>query len=124
MVDLVGFAGSALIIASLTMTTIGRLRIVGLVGAAVYVAYGFLLPAWPVVAMNTVTLSIHAFHLVRLGRPVAGSHRFPRPPGSHGLDLRRRGSPGEVRSARALMPRSILRSMTKLIGSTRRHISP
>lgn len=63
MVDLLGFAGSSLIVLSLTMKSIIRLRIVGIAGALVFVIYGLWIGALPVVATNTVTLSIH---LVRL----------------------------------------------------------
>ncbi len=63
MVDLLGFAGSGLIVLSLTMKSIVRLRIVGLAGAMIFVSYGLLLGAWPVVVTNIVTLSIHIFRL-------------------------------------------------------------
>lgn len=63
MIDLLGFAGSTLIVVSLTMKSIRRLRIVGSAGALVFVCYGIWLGAWPVVATNCVTLSIHLFRL-------------------------------------------------------------
>lgn len=63
MIDLVGIAGSALIVGSLMARSTCQLRVLGLVGAITYIAYGLLLGAWPVVATNTVTLSIHGFHL-------------------------------------------------------------
>lgn len=63
MVDLLGFAGSGLIVLSLTMKSIVRLRIVGLAGAMIFVSYGLLLGAWPVVVTNIITLSIHLFRL-------------------------------------------------------------
>lgn len=63
MIDLLGFAGSSLIVLSLTMKSIVRLRLVGIAGASVFIAYGLWLGAWPVVATNVVTLTVH---LVRL----------------------------------------------------------
>lgn len=63
MIDLLGFAGSGLIIFSLTMKSIVRLRLVGLAGAVVFVSYGLWLGAWPVVATNLATSTIN---LVRL----------------------------------------------------------
>jgi hypothetical protein len=66
MIEMLGFAGSALIVVSLTMKSIARLRLIGIVGALAFVGYGVLLGAWPVVATNSVTFSIHAVHLRRL----------------------------------------------------------
>lgn len=63
MIDLVGLAGSALVVGSLTVESLYRLRVMGLAGAAAYVAYGLLLGAWPVVATNLVTLGIHVVRL-------------------------------------------------------------
>lgn len=68
MVDLLGFAGSSLIVLSLTMKSIIRLRIVGIAGALVFVVYGLWIGALPVVATNTVTLSIHLVRLRSLFR--------------------------------------------------------
>lgn len=63
MIDLVGFTASTLIIGSVMTRSIGRLRGLAIVGAVAYIAYGILLPAWPVVVTNAVTLTIHLIHL-------------------------------------------------------------
>lgn len=43
---LIGYLGSALVVASLTMRSIMRLRIIGLAGGLTFVAYGYLIDAW------------------------------------------------------------------------------
>ncbi len=63
MVHLLGFAGSAFIIVSITMRSVFRLRVIGLIGAITFTAYGAILGAWPVVVTNLVTTSIHVVHL-------------------------------------------------------------
>ena len=63
MIDLVGFTASTLIIGSVMTRSIGRLRGLAIVGAVAYIAYGILLPAWPVVVPNAMTLTIHLIHL-------------------------------------------------------------
>lgn len=73
MVQLLGFAGSALIIASITMRSVLRLRVIGLIGAITFTAYGVVLDAWPVVVTNLVTTSIHLYHLQVLSRAEATS---------------------------------------------------
>lgn len=63
MFELVGYAGSILIIVSLAMKSVLRLRIVGLAGAAVFAAYGGLIGSVPVVATNLIILGVHAYFL-------------------------------------------------------------
>ena len=68
MIHLLGFAGSALIILSITMRSVVRLRVIGLVGAIAFTVYGVALGAWPVVVTNLVTTSIHVYHLQALSK--------------------------------------------------------
>ncbi len=56
---LIGYLGSALVVASLTMRSIMRLRIIGLAGGLTFVAYGYLIDAWPIVLTNVVIVAIH-----------------------------------------------------------------
>jgi hypothetical protein len=65
MIELLGYTASAVIILSLTMTSIVRLRIVGLAGAALFATYGALVGALPVVATNAVIFALHVFFLWR-----------------------------------------------------------
>ena len=59
----VGYLGSALVVTSLAMRSIVRLRIVGLAGALTFTVYGVLITAWPVVLTNAVILLIHSHFL-------------------------------------------------------------
>ncbi len=69
MIDLLGFAGSGLIIVSLTMTSMVRLRFVGLAGALLFVVYGLWIGALPVVATNLATSTIQITRLWALRQP-------------------------------------------------------
>jgi hypothetical protein len=64
--EIVGYVGSALIVASLSMKSILKLRLVGLAGAIVFLAYGILISAYPIVITNVVIIAIHLFFLRRL----------------------------------------------------------
>jgi hypothetical protein len=59
LVTVIGYVGSAFVVASLSMRSILRLRIIGLAGALTFVAYGYLIDAWPVVLTNVVIVVIH-----------------------------------------------------------------
>ncbi|TFG66856.1 MAG: hypothetical protein E4H28_00470, partial [Gemmatimonadales bacterium] len=61
---LIGYMGSALVVTSLAMQSILRLRIIGLAGAFVFTTYGVLISAWPVVLTNVVIVVIH-LHFLR-----------------------------------------------------------
>jgi hypothetical protein len=65
MVEVLGYVASAVIVLSLTMTSILRLRLIGLFGAALFAVYGYLVDAFPVVLTNLVILGLHVFFLWR-----------------------------------------------------------
>lgn len=68
-VDVVGYAGSALVVASLTMVSVVRLRALSLAGAVTFVVYGALIAAVPIVITNVVIAGINVWFLRReLGR--------------------------------------------------------
>jgi hypothetical protein len=64
--ELIGYLGSALVVASLSMKSILRLRIVGLAGAVVFCTYATLISAYPIVVTNLVIVGIHSHYLRQL----------------------------------------------------------
>jgi hypothetical protein len=65
-VEVVGYAASALIVVSLLMTSILKLRVIGLVGAVTFTIYGLLIDAFPIALANGAIVMIHVFHLARM----------------------------------------------------------
>jgi hypothetical protein len=61
---IVGYLGSALVVTSLSMRSILRLRLIGLAGAIAFTVYGVLIDAWPVVLTNGVIVIIQ-LHFLR-----------------------------------------------------------
>lgn len=66
--EIIGYAASALIVVSLAMTSHVRLRVVNLAGSVLFLVYGVLIAAWPIVATNAVIIAINTFFLVRVSR--------------------------------------------------------
>ena len=64
--EVVGYAASALIVVSLLMTSILRLRVIGLIGAITFTVYGLLIGAFPIALANGAIVFIHVFHLTRM----------------------------------------------------------
>jgi len=67
-VELFGYLASALIIISITQTSILRLRLLGLVGALAFLAYSLAIGAYPIAVVNVVAAGIHLWYLRRLLR--------------------------------------------------------
>jgi hypothetical protein len=65
MIEAVGYLGSALIVVSLLMTRILRLRVIGLMGSVAFLIYGLLIYSVPIVITNVVIIAINATFLWR-----------------------------------------------------------
>ncbi|MFP4636214.1 MAG: hypothetical protein ACLFRD_10150 [Nitriliruptoraceae bacterium] len=72
--ELIGYAASALIVVSLLMASVVKLRVVNLIGALVFTAYGLLVGAFPVALANAAIIVIDVYHLVRLARQRAAGY--------------------------------------------------
>jgi len=68
MVELVGYLGSALVVTSLLMTRILRLRVIGLMGSTTFLIYGILIGSVPIIITNGVIMIINATFLWRATR--------------------------------------------------------
>lgn len=64
--ELLGYLASGLVVLSLVMSSVLRLRIIGVIGASVFATYGLLIGAIPVLLTNGAIVGVHAFHLRRL----------------------------------------------------------
>ncbi|MBD3221305.1 hypothetical protein GF314_08670 [bacterium] len=67
-VELLGYLASALIVISLMMARLLWLRVVNLVGALAFTAYGVMIDAWPVVATNGIITVVNIVYLWRMTR--------------------------------------------------------
>ena len=85
-VELIGYAGSVLVLLSLTMTSAKKLRWLSLCGSTVFAFYSLLIASYPTMAVNCAIVAINAWFLVSMGRhkerlellPVSLSSRYLR----------------------------------------------
>lgn len=75
-VELVGYLASVLIVVSLLMSSLRRLRVINLIGAAVFTAYGVLIGSIPVVLTNGAIVLIDVYYLARMARDRAQGDYF------------------------------------------------
>jgi len=64
--ELIGYVASALVIVSLVMTSVLRLRLISLVGAIVWLIYGLMLGQPPIYATNGIIIVINIYYLFQM----------------------------------------------------------
>ncbi len=74
--EVIGYLASALIVAGLVMTSVLRLRLLGLAGAILFCAYALLIDAIPVLVTNGAVVFVHLYHLQRILRDRARDEYF------------------------------------------------
>ena len=66
LVEWLGYGASALVLISLSMSSIAKLRWFNLLGATAFAVYGYMIGAWPVTLMNTAIAGVNIYYLVQL----------------------------------------------------------
>lgn len=66
--ELFGYCGTALILLSMMMTSVVRLRVLNIIGSLISLMYAAISRAWPVVLLNFGLIMINTVQLVRLSR--------------------------------------------------------
>jgi hypothetical protein len=75
-VDLIGYLASGLIVVSLLMASVLKLRVINLVGAVVFTAYGVLIASVPVILANGAIVLIDIYYLVVVLRERSADRYF------------------------------------------------
>lgn len=65
-IELLGYLGSVLIAVSLTMKSMVKLRWINLFGAATFAFYGYVIGAYPVLALNGFIALVDVFYIVQM----------------------------------------------------------
>ena len=63
--EIFGYIGTALVIISMMMTSITKLRIFNITGSIISTIYSVIYNTWPIVVMNSCLIIINTFHLIR-----------------------------------------------------------
>lgn len=64
--EVFGWIGTAIVLSSMLMTNINKLRIVNITGSVVSAAYAALCNTWPVVFLNVGMIIINVAQLIRV----------------------------------------------------------
>ena len=66
LIELIGYLGSALVVVSMLMASVVKLRVVNTVGSAIFMGYALVIGSYPTAVMNFFLIAINVYHLVRL----------------------------------------------------------
>lgn len=74
--ELVGYLGSVLVLISMLMTSVVRLRVINLIGSAVFTAYAILIRSYPTAFLNGCLVGVNIYQLLRLRRAAGKSYEI------------------------------------------------
>lgn len=63
--EIFGYIGTILVVISMMMPTMFKLRIVNITGAIISTIYSFIIVAYPIAVMNICLIIIHIYHLLK-----------------------------------------------------------
>ncbi len=66
LIEILGYIGSALVVVSMLMSSVVRLRVVNTVGSVVSTVYGLIIGSFPLVLMNVSLIIINIYNLWKL----------------------------------------------------------
>lgn len=69
-IELIGYLGSVLIVVSMLMTSVVRLRIINTIGSSIFTAYALMIHSYPTAAMNGCLVLINLYNIFRLYKNV------------------------------------------------------
>lgn len=65
-VEIIGYIGSALVLISMLMTSVVRLRIINLIGSVIFAGYALIIQSYPTALMNICLAGINVYYLIRI----------------------------------------------------------
>lgn len=66
--ELVGYFASLLVLVSLLMTSVVKLRVINMIGSFIFAVYAVLIHSYPTAVMNFCLVGVNIFYLVRMAR--------------------------------------------------------
>ncbi len=66
MIDMIGYLGSALVVASMLMSSVVKLRVNNAIGNGIFAAYALMIHSYPTALMNGFPIGINVYNLLKL----------------------------------------------------------
>ena len=68
MIELFGYLGSLLVVVSMLMTSVVKLRVINMIGSIIFAIYALIIKSYPTALMNFFLVGINIYHLIHLNR--------------------------------------------------------
>ena len=68
MVEMVGYLGSALVVASMLMSSVVKLRVINTIGSGIFAFYALIIHSYPTALMNVCLVGINVYNLIKLNQ--------------------------------------------------------
>ena len=79
--EMVGYFASMLVLISLLMTSVVKLRVINMIGSFIFAVYALLIHSYPTAVMNFCLVGVNIFYLVRMARAERIFTLLPAAPG-------------------------------------------
>lgn len=66
LIDCIGYVGSILVLVSLLMSDIKKLRVLNGIGSAIFATYAVIIQSWPTAVMNIALVGINLYYLMKM----------------------------------------------------------
>ena len=83
--EILGYAGTGLILVSMLMTSVVRLRVINLIGSALFALYAVLIRSYPTAILNACLVAINVYQLLKLKRKAGKGYEIQRLCGTDGF---------------------------------------
>ena len=68
LIEMVGYLGSILVVVSMLMSSVIKLRVINTIGSGIFALYALIIHSYPTALMNVCLVTINIYNLVKLGR--------------------------------------------------------
>ena len=83
--EIIGYSGSILILVSMLMTSVVRLRVINLIGSLVFAVYALLIKSYPTAFLNACLVGINVYQLLKLKRKTGKGYEIQKLNGGDGF---------------------------------------
>ena len=68
MIEMIGYLGSILVLVSMLMSSVVKLRVINTIGSGIFAAYALMIHSYPTALMNGALVGINIYNLVKLNQ--------------------------------------------------------
>lgn len=68
MIEMIGYLGSALVVVSMLMSSVVKLRVINTIGSGIFTVYALMIRSYPTALMNGFLIIINVYNLIKLTR--------------------------------------------------------